>query len=110
MSTVNQKLAESLEVLRKLQDVGLAVIKSSEIGRVHRERLVKYGFLQEVLKGWYFIKPAEEQTGDTTSWNNAYWKFCARYLEDLYGTEYFISPDQSLLIHTGNYTVPKQLI
>jgi hypothetical protein len=105
----SEKLAESLEVLKQLQDKGVAV-KSSDISRVHRQRLVKYGFLKEVTKGWYIISSADEQPGSTASWYTSYWQFCAAYLNDRYGDSYFISPDQSLLIHTGNRTVPHQLI
>jgi hypothetical protein len=31
-------------------------------------------------------------------------------LNDRYGEDYFISPEQSLLFHSGNRTVPQQLI
>ena len=55
MATPGEKLAESLEELRKLQvRNGGGAIKTSEITRTHRERLIKNGFLQKVAKGWYF--------------------------------------------------------
>jgi hypothetical protein len=110
MATTAQKLAESLEILKDLQDKGMVAIKSTWLSRVHRERLQKNGFLKEVTKGWYISTPAEEQPGDSTSWYASYWHFCAGYLSDRYGDDYFISPDQSLLLHSGNWTVPQQLI
>lgn len=110
MATPSEKLAESLEVLKELQDKGIMAIKASELSRVHRERLSKNGFLSEVMKGWYLSIPASEQQGDSTSWYASYWHFCARYLDDRYGNTYCISPEQSLQIHSGNWTVPKQLI
>lgn len=110
MATPAEKLAESLETLKALQDKGIVAIKSTELSRVHRERLTKNGFLKEVTKGWYISTPSDEQPGDTTSWYASYWHFCAGYLADRYGDDYFISPDQSLLIHSGNWTVPQQLI
>ena len=51
MATPGEKLAESLEVLKKLQENGIVAIKSSELSRVHRERLLKNKFLREVMKG-----------------------------------------------------------
>lgn len=110
MATPAQKLAVSLEVLKDLQDKKIVAIKYSELGRVHRERLQKNGFLKEVTKGWYISTPADEQPGDSTSWYATYWHFCAGYLSDRYGDDYFISPDHSLLLHSGNWTVPQQLI
>src|ERR1035437_820765 len=110
MATPSEKLAESLEALKELQDKGIMAIKASELSRVYRERLSKNGFLSEVMKGWYLSVPSSEQQGDSTSWYASYWHFCARYLADRYGKTYCISPEQSLQIHSGNWTVPQQLI
>ncbi len=110
MATPSEKLAESLEALTELQDRGIMAIKASELSRVHRERLSKNGFLSEVMKGWYLSVPSNEQQGDSTSWYASYWHFCARYLSDRYAATYCISPEQSLQIHSGNWTVPQQLI
>jgi hypothetical protein len=41
-----EKLAESLEVLRGLQERGVVAVRSKDLTRTHRERLVKNGFLQ----------------------------------------------------------------
>ncbi|MEL6975105.1 MAG: Fic family protein [Bacteroidota bacterium] len=111
MATPGEKLAESLQILRALQDEhGSVAINTSEINRIHRERLMKNGFLKEVAKGWYIVSNPQEKVGDTTSWYTSYWQFCSRYLNDKYGGAYCISPEQSLLIITGNYTIPNQLI
>ena len=68
MATPGEKLAESLEILRNLQDKkGIVAIKTSEINRTHRERLSKNGFLQEVAKGWYLAANPNEQVGDSSS-------------------------------------------
>ncbi|HEX9600273.1 MAG TPA: Fic family protein [Mariniflexile sp.] len=77
---------------------------------MHRERLVANGFIKEVLKGWYISVPHDEQNGDTTSWFTSFWGFCSRYLKERYGNDYCISAEQSLMLHSGNTTVPKQLI
>ncbi len=110
MATPGEKLAESLDMLKKLQDNGIVAIKASEISRVHRERLVKNKFLREVVKGWYLSVPSDEQSGDSTSWYASYWHFCARYLNARYSDSYCISAEQSLQIHSGNWSVPEQLI
>ena len=49
----SEKLADSLEALKLIQDKGIVAIKSKDLSRVHRQRLIKNGFLQEVMKGWY---------------------------------------------------------
>ena len=52
MAAPNEKLAESLDVLKALQKGGRRVFRSDDFSRVHRERLVENGFLQDVMKGW----------------------------------------------------------
>jgi hypothetical protein len=111
MAGPGEKLAESLVVLRKIQKEGaLTAIKTSEISRVHRERLTKNGFLKKVTKGWYIPTEPREKQGKSTSWYTSYWQFCARYLEEKYGDEYTISAEQSILLHSGNDTVPSQMV
>jgi len=110
LATPGEKLAESLVELKKLQDKGIVGIKAGDLSRVHRERLVKNGFIREVIKGWYISAPHDEQQGDSTSWYLSFWGFCARYLQDRYGDDYCISAEQSMMLHAGNDTVPSQLI
>jgi hypothetical protein len=60
MATVSEKLAQSLSILKGLQDSGKIAIRSRDMTRTHRERLLKNGFLQEVMKGWYIhVRPDE---------------------------------------------------
>jgi hypothetical protein len=110
MATPGEKLAVSLKVLQKLQDQKFGGIKSADLSRVHKERLLEQGFIREVFKGWYISVPPDEKKGDSTSWYTSYWDFCSRYLQDRYGEDYCVSADQSLLIHAGNDAVPHQLI
>jgi hypothetical protein len=51
MATPQDKLSESLAVLEKLQDEGIVAIQTKNITRTHRERLVKSGFIKEVMNG-----------------------------------------------------------
>jgi hypothetical protein len=110
MATPNEKLAESLKVLKELQDQGLVALKSSYFTRTHRERLVKHNFLQEILNGWYIVTPHDLNQGDSSSWYTSYWKFCAEYLEDRFGDKYCISAEQSLMLHAGNDSIPNQMV
>ena len=110
MATPNEKIAESLIKLKELQDSNIVAIKASDLTRVHRERLLKNGFIKEVVRGWYISVPHDEVIGDSTSWFTSFWEFCSKYLEDRYGDDYCISAEQSLAFHAGNTTVPRQLI
>ncbi len=111
MATPGEKLAASLQVLREIQEKkNIVAIKTSEINRTHRERLTKNGFLREVSKGWYITTNPNENIGDSTSWYTSYWQFCSRYLKEKYNNDYCISAEQSILVHSGNTSVPSQLI
>ena len=111
MAIPEEKLAKALEVLKKFQDNdGIAVIKSSAISRSKRDILLKNGFIREVMKGWYISSNPREVKGDTTSWYAAFWKFCKIYLNDRFNNDWCISPEQSISIHSGNWSIPKQLI
>jgi fido (protein-threonine AMPylation protein) len=110
MSTPSEKLAVSLEALHKLQNAnGAAAIRARELTRTHRERLLKNGFLQEVMKGWYIPSRPDETKGESTAWYASFWRFAAAYLKSRFRKNWSLSPEQSLSIHAGNWTVPRQL-
>jgi hypothetical protein len=111
MPTLQEKLAESLEVLRKIQsDDGITAIKAAKISRTHRERLLENGFIREVMKGWYISSIPGEKPGDTTSWYTSYWYFIADYLNDRFADDWCLSPEQSISLHSENRTVPIQVL
>lgn len=110
MASPSEKLAESLEALKELQDRDIVAVRSADLSRTHRERLSKNGFLQEVMKGWYIPSDPEEQRGESTRWYASFWDFCAAYLEERFGKKWCLSPEQSLFLHAGNRTVPQQLL
>lgn len=111
MASPSEKLAESLELLSHLQnEKGVAILRAGDLTRTHKERLVKNGFLKEILKGWYISKRPEEQDGDTTSWFTSFWDFASVYINARFGDEWCLSPEQSLYLHGENRSVPKQLI
>ncbi|MFO7495955.1 MAG: cell filamentation protein Fic, partial [Desulfobacterales bacterium] len=110
MATPQDKLSESLAVLKKLQDEGTVAIHTKNMTRTHRERLLKNGFIKEVMKGWYIPARPEKPTGESTAWYASFWGFCADYLKSRFGNQWCFSPEQSLSIHSGNWNVPGQLL
>jgi len=110
MASPQEKLAESLQTLRELQERGVIAVKSSDLSRTHRERLVKSGFLKDVMRGWYIPSRPDETPGDSTAWYTSFWDFCAGYLKERFDNDWCLSPEQSLFLHTGNRTVPTQLL
>ena len=111
MAKPAEKLAQSLDVLRKLQNSqGIAIIRSRDLTRTHRDRLMASGFIREVIKGWYVATRPDERQGDSTAWYTSFWHFIAVYCNDRFGKDWCLAPEQSLSIHTGNYSVPTQLL
>ena len=110
MATPNQKLAASLAQFQKLQGRGRRVFRSGELTRVHRERLVRNGFLREVMKGWLISSSPDADPGDTTPWFASFWEFCAAYCTARFGPDWHLSPEQSLLLHAENTVIPQQII
>lgn len=110
MATPQEKLAESLAVLKALQDRGAIAIRPSDLSATHRRRLVKNGFLQVVMKGWYIPARPDGAPGESTAWYASFWSFCAAYLQARFGRKWCLSPESSLSLHTQNYAVPHQLL
>ncbi len=110
MASPSEKLANSLKVLNELQGQGVFAVRSSDLTRVHRERLIHNGFLTEVMKGWYIYSRPDTQAGDSTAWYSSFWSFCSAYLKDRFGSNWCLSPEQSLSLLVGNRTVPRQLL
>jgi len=111
MATVRERLANSLLVLKRLQSKnGLAIVRSSEISKVHAARLVRNGFLQEVMRGWYISARPDSALGDTTSWYTAYWYFIGKYAASRFSKKWCLTPEQSLSLYGGNKVVPAQVI
>jgi hypothetical protein len=106
----SEKLAASLEKLQRLQKKGRAAIRSIDLSRADRERLIRNGFLQEIMKGWYIAVRPDKETGESTTWYVSFWSFCRDYLQARFSHNWCLSPEQSLQLQVGNRTVPSQLI
>lgn len=110
MTTPQEKLANSLEELKSLQERRIVAIRASDLSRTHRERLLKNGFLQEVMKGWYISASPNDDQGETTAWYTSFWEFCAAYLEQRFGDDWCVGPEQSLILQAGHHLIPPQLV
>jgi len=110
MAAPSEKLAESLDVLKALQGGGRRVFRSDELTRVHRERLIENGFLQEVIKGWVISSSPGARAGDSTLWYASFWEFCARYCDERFGREWHLSSEQSLWLQGERTVIPDQVV
>ncbi|OQW60409.1 MAG: cell filamentation protein Fic [Proteobacteria bacterium HN_bin10] len=110
MPPPHEKLAQALEALRVLQTQGRQAIRSADLSRTTRETLQRNGFLQEVMKGWYIAAHPGVGEGESTAWFTSFWGFCLDYLTERFGTDWSLSPEQSLILHAGNLSVPRQLL
>src|SRR6202140_3037976 len=111
MAAPNEKLAKSLTALRDLQKGGRRVFQSQELSRTDRERLLQNGFVQEVMKGWLISSSPGARDGDSTPlWYASFWEFCARYCDERFGEEWYLSPEQSLFLHGERTVIPDQLV
>jgi len=111
MATPSEKLAQALMELQKLQrNRDIAIIKAADLKTAQKQLLKANGFIKDVIKGWYISTRPDEKDGDTTSWYISFWDFASMYLNERFGTDWCLSPDQSLLLHSGNRIIPKQLL
>jgi Protein of unknown function (DUF1488)/Fic/DOC family len=110
MSSPTEKLYESLEALKTLQEGSRRVFRSEDLSRVHRERLLENGFLQEVMKGWLISSSPNAEPGESTPWHASFWEFCTRYCDERFGEQWHLSPEQSLFLHGERTVIPDQLV
>ncbi len=88
MARPNEKLAEALKALKKLQDKHSGVIESQDLKEQHRAILVEEGFLRQVMKGWYVCSNPKDGEGDSTAWYASFWSFLSGYLGKRFGKRY----------------------
>ena len=111
MANIQEKLAESLKVLKDYQDThdNLVINGMKVLGDVHTKRLIANGYLQPVIKGWYIPSfPGSE--GDTTVWYASYWNFIVAYANKRFGKDWCLTPEESLSYYAGETVAPNQLI
>jgi hypothetical protein len=106
--SMSHLLAESLERAKEVSNNG--VVRSADLDRGVRERLVSASFLTEVMRGWYLLtSPAG--AGTTTLWYSNYWEFIKQYLTDRFGEDgYCLSAESSLDVYAAQNIISQQLI
>jgi len=109
MPSPQEKLAAALGTLKTLQERGLQAIQGTELSRADREALLRSAFLKEVLRGWYIPSRPDEAAGDTTAWYASMREFVAGYAQQRFGDRWHVNPEQSLLLRSGERTVPRQV-
>lgn len=109
MPTPQKRLAAALRTLKGLQKRGIQAIPGTELSRADREVLLRAGFLKEVIRGWYIPSRPDEAKGDSTAWYASMREFIAGYAQKRFGDSWHVNPEQSLLLHSGERTVPKQI-
>ena len=109
MAKPNEKLAEALRALKKLQDKHHGVIESSDLKEAHRSILLDEGFLRPVMKGWYICSNPSDSQGDSTSWYASFWSFLSGYMDKRFGKRYCLNTEASVLLHTHCTVVPRQI-
>jgi fido (protein-threonine AMPylation protein) len=107
MVAPNEKLAQSLQALHALEPA--RAIPAKALSRVHRERLKKNGFLSEVVKGWYIQTRPQDEAGDSTAWFTSMREFIASYCSERFGKDWHVGPEQSLILQSGERSLPKQI-
>ena len=106
----NPTLTAALRALKRLQEKHNGVVESSDFkDDAQRAVLVDTGFLRPVMKGWYICSSPSDNDGDTTAWYASFWAFVSGYLSKRFGKRYCLNPEASLMLHTGNTTVPRQV-
>ena len=105
-----RRLALALQALHTLQEGGTHVFHTTRISRLDREALLRAGFLQPVIQGWYMSSSPNAKAGDTTPWIAAMKDFIVAYCEARFGTEWCVSADYSLRLHAGTTVLPKQIV
>ena len=109
MASPAERLASSLRKLHELRHQHIVAVRSTDISRTHRERLLRNGYLREVFKGWYVAIEPEEGKAASAAWYASYWRFCADYLNRMRDKQWCLSPRQSLALHTENWLIPGEL-
>ena len=107
MTNQNEKLARALEALKGVERSG--VVRSSDLSQTYRSRLVKAGFLVEVLQGWLLVTHPDAPQGSSVAWYSSFWNFVGQYLESRFGEGYCLSAEASVKRHVQSAVIPSQV-
>jgi hypothetical protein len=106
----NEKLAVALEKASSLAINN--IVQAKMLTERHRNLLVKQGFLKPVIRGWYMLDADVTTTdaGESALWFDSIWGFVGQYLTELFGDDYWLSPESSLDLLTSSNALPQQII
>ncbi|NNM73913.1 Fic family protein [Enterovirga aerilata] len=110
MGGLNEKIAGSLARLRAAGGDRVGILRSSVLGRTDQERLVKYGYLKQIMPGWLMVVDPHFRAGDSTPYYANFWKFLSMYCEDRFGALWTADAQTSLRLHADENTVPPQVV
>lgn len=110
MASPSDRLAASIGALNALRADGRRVFRSNELSRTHRERLLRNGCLDEIMKGWLVAADPVSQPGESRREPDPLWEFCACYCTARFGEEWHLSPEQSLLLHAGSQAPQRKIV
>lgn len=108
MASPSERLASALKKIKVLHGKSM-VIAASELAETDRARLLKAGYLQPVIRGWYLTTRPDEAAGDTTAWQANWRPFLARYCKKRFASGWHLSPEQSLAEQTATPLVSRQI-
>ncbi len=105
---LHELLADSLS--RVEESAAAGIVRSQDITRRDRERLLKNGWLQQIITGWYLLVSPQALQGESTAWYASFWEFLQQYLYEKFAENYCLSAETSLDIHTADNIIPKQVV
>jgi len=107
MPTLQETMAQALAAARSVA-AGGRVVRSNDLSRAQRERLVNAEWLTPIARGWYLLSQPGTG-GEQAAWAGAYWSFVGQYLADRFGDNYCLSANSSLDHWLNQAALPKQL-
>lgn len=105
---VGEALARIHTLISSRHDIH--IIQTSELSRVDRELLMRKGWLQEIIQGWYLLVRPDICPGDSSGWYATFWDFLYVYLTHFYRQDYCLSAEHSLDLHLGMTSIPQQVV
>jgi Fic family protein len=113
MASPHVKLSNSMAILKAIQDRAGPIIELAEhpaLTPVHRKRLQDQGIIAQVIPGWYVANHMNEPAGSSTFWYVHMDQFVAAYANSRFGNRWQMSPEISVLRHSGESGAIKQLV
>lgn len=104
----HQLLAQSLKRVKAHAERG--IVHTKGLSRLDLKRLITNGWLTPIMRGWYLLKQPIATKGDSTQWYSSFWDFISVYLNHRFGKNYCLPANDSISLHIGNTTIPKQLL